>query len=61
MLDEFTQARLVVRGNTLLRVAAGAAHTATLSHARETGHHRRTWHPCYSNRCTAPALPTRPR
>jgi hypothetical protein len=35
MLDEFTQARLVVRGNTRLRVAACAAHTATLSHVCE--------------------------
>ena len=53
MLDQLTQARLVVRGNTFLRVPAGAAHTATLSHARETGH-RRTWHRRHSNCCTAP-------
>lgn len=60
MLDEFTQARLVVRGNTRLRVAACAAHTATLSHDAKLGHHRRTWHTCYSNCCTALAPPIGP-
>jgi hypothetical protein len=34
--DEFMQTRLVVRSNTLLRVSACAAHTATLGHVRET-------------------------
>jgi hypothetical protein len=37
MPDEFTQTRLVVRSNTFLRVAACAAHTATLSYVCETG------------------------
>ena len=37
MRDEFTQTRLVVPSNTFLRVAACAAHAATVSHVRETG------------------------
>ena len=43
MPDEFTQTRLVVTGNTFLRVAVCAVHAATLGHVLETGHRHRMW------------------
>ena len=61
MLDEFTKTRLVVRGNTFLRTAACAAHTAALSHTRETRPPPSDVAHLPLELLNAPASPTRPR